>query len=81
LARRKKHKIPPVLFARTQKIVEAIAKETGGTFLSYWNSTGGSVCQNDVLGFYEVLQKIDHSGSSTCSSNRTGATARPRSGS
>jgi hypothetical protein len=55
---RKKLKIPPVLFAKTQKIVSAIARETGGTFLSYWNSTGGSVCQNDVLGFYEVLQRI-----------------------
>jgi hypothetical protein len=58
LAKRKRNKIPPVLFAKTQKIVDAIAKKTGGTFLSYWNSTSGSVCQNDVLGFYEVLQKI-----------------------
>jgi hypothetical protein len=58
VAKRKKLKIPPVLFAKTQKLVGTIARETGGTFLSYWNSTGGSVCQNDVLGFYEVLQRI-----------------------
>jgi ATP-dependent protease ClpP protease subunit len=58
VAKKKKLKIPPVLFAETQKIVRSIAKETGGTFLSYWNSTSGSVCQNDVLGFYEVLQRI-----------------------
>jgi hypothetical protein len=56
--KRRKLKIPPVLFEKTQKIVKAVAAETGGTFLSYWNSTGGSVCQNDVLGFYEVLQRI-----------------------
>lgn len=58
VAKRKNLKIPPVLFAKTQKLVGAIARETGGTFLSYWNSTGGSVCQNDVLGFHEVLQRI-----------------------
>jgi hypothetical protein len=56
--KRKRLKIPPVLFAKTQKLVGAIARETGKTFLSYWNSTGGSVCQNDVLGFHEVLQRI-----------------------
>ena len=50
--------IPPVLFAKTQKIVEAIEAESGATFVSYWNSSSGSVCHNDVLGFYEVLQRI-----------------------
>ena len=58
--KRAKLKIPPVLFDKTQKIVRAVAKETGGTFLSYWNSTGGSVCHNDVIGFYEVLQRLGH---------------------
>jgi hypothetical protein len=50
--------IPPVLFVKTQKIVEAIEAESGATFVSYWNSSSGSVCHNDVLGFYEVLQRL-----------------------
>ena len=51
-------KKPPVLFQKTQRIVRAIEKETGTPFLSYWNSTAGSVCHEDVMGFYVVLQRI-----------------------
>ncbi len=58
--RKPKLKKPPILFAKTQRIVRAIADETDGTFLTYWNSAGGSVCHNDVMGFYEVLQRIGH---------------------
>lgn len=58
--RKPKLKKPPILFSKTQRIVRAIAEETDGTFLSYWNSTSGSVCHNDVMGFYEVLQRIGH---------------------
>ena len=58
--RKPKLKKPPILFAKTQRIVRAIAEETDGTFLTYWNSAGGSVCHNDVMGFYEVLQRIGH---------------------
>jgi hypothetical protein len=57
-AKQERIKKPPVLFGKTQKLIEAIAKKTGGTFLSYWNSPNGSVCQNDVQGLYEVLQRI-----------------------
>lgn len=53
-----KLKIPPVLFSQTQPIVERIAAKTGGAFLSYWNSSNGTVCQSDVQGFYEVLERI-----------------------
>ncbi len=56
--RKLKIKKPPVLFSKTQRIIRAIAAETKGTFLSYWNSPGGNVCQNDVQGLYEVLQRI-----------------------
>ena len=58
--RKPKLKKPPILFSKTQRIVRAIAEETDGTFLTYWNSAGGSVCHNDVMGFYEVLQRIGH---------------------
>lgn len=53
-----KIKKPPVLFSRTQKIVKAIEAKTGGRFISYWTSAAGSVCQDDVNAFYEILQKI-----------------------
>jgi hypothetical protein len=53
-----KIKKPPVLFAQTQKIISSIQKKLEGTFLAYWNSPNGSVCQNDVVGFYELLRQI-----------------------
>ena len=51
-------KKPPILFSQTQKIISAIEKKTRGTFLAYWNSPNGSVCQNDVVGFFELLKEI-----------------------
>jgi hypothetical protein len=49
---------PPVLFQKTQKIIEEIEKELNSTFLAYWTSPNGSVCQTDVVGLQEVLQRI-----------------------
>ena len=49
---------PPVLFDQTQKIISDIEKSLDGLLLTYWNSPGGSICQNDVVGFYEALQTI-----------------------
>lgn len=51
-------KRPPVLFTRTQKLVARIEAELGCSFLTYWNSNNGSVCQNDVLGIYGVLRRL-----------------------
>ncbi len=51
-------KQPPVLFDKTQCIVEKIETNLDGTFISYWNNPKGSVCQNDVIAFYELLEKI-----------------------
>lgn len=51
-------KKPPVLFQETQAIIRKIAKITPGVFLSYWNSSGGDVCSNDVSGFFEILKRI-----------------------
>jgi hypothetical protein len=58
MAKRKQLKIPPVLFSKTQKIVREIESRTERPFMAYWNSSSGSVCQNDVVGFYEILQKV-----------------------
>jgi hypothetical protein len=49
---------PPVLFTETQKIIAEIEKETKCTFITYWNSYNGSVCQDDVVGLYELLGQI-----------------------
>jgi hypothetical protein len=51
-------KRPPVLFAQSQKVIGRLEAELGAKFLSYWNSNNGSVCQNDVVGIYGVLQKV-----------------------
>lgn len=51
---------PPVLFSKTQSIISKIERELGHTFIAYWNSPGGSVCQNDVIGLYGVLRKLGH---------------------
>ncbi len=49
---------PPHLFAQTQKLVAKIEKLTGQSLITYWNSSSGSVCNNDVVGLYELLQKL-----------------------
>lgn len=49
---------PPVLFDRTQKIFQRIEKSIGCPMVTYWNSPGGEVCQNDAVVLYEILRKI-----------------------
>lgn len=49
---------PPVLFERTQPVIERIQELLGEPFLTYWNSSKGSICQNDVLGLYGLLQRL-----------------------
>lgn len=51
-------KQPPVLFDKTQAILAAIEREVGCPMLVYWNADRGSVCDNDVLGLYEIFRKI-----------------------
>ncbi len=53
-----KVKQPPILFNKTQAIVRQIAGQLGGTLISYWNNPKGSVCHNDVVALYEVLEKL-----------------------
>ncbi|MEW6303861.1 MAG: ATP-dependent Clp protease proteolytic subunit [Verrucomicrobiota bacterium] len=58
LSRKIAVKKPPVLFDKTQKIITAMERRLGGTFLAYWNSHNGSVCHNDVVALYELLGAI-----------------------
>lgn len=57
-SRRVRIKKPPVLFDKTQKILGVIEKELGYPLISYWTSPSGSVCDNDVLALYEILNVL-----------------------
>ena len=51
-----KIKQPPVLYDKTQAIIAKIAESLGGPLIAYWNNPMGSVCQNDVVALYELLE-------------------------
>ncbi|MEO7328242.1 MAG: hypothetical protein ABI193_06675 [Minicystis sp.] len=55
---RKPIKQPPVLFEKTQELIEVIEKELGYPFVAYWSHA--SLANNDVSAFYEVLSTIGH---------------------
>lgn len=57
-SRRVRIKKPPVLFEKTQKILGVIEKELGYPLIAYWTSPSGSVCDNDVLALYEILNVL-----------------------
>jgi hypothetical protein len=46
---------PPILTATTQKLVADLQKELDLPLLVYWVSTGGSICQNDVIAMSRLL--------------------------
>jgi hypothetical protein len=56
--RRVRLKTPPVLFDRTQALMGNIQRKVKGAFLTYWMSTSGSVCDNDVMAMQELLQVL-----------------------
>jgi len=49
-------KTPPLLFEKTQALLGRIQKRVNGAFLTYWTSTSGSVCDNDVMALHELLE-------------------------
>jgi hypothetical protein len=53
-----KIKQPPVLFSKTQAILTRLEKLLGGPVITYWNGYRGSVCHNDVVAFYEMLESV-----------------------
>jgi len=54
--RRVRTKTPPLLFEKTQALCERIQRKVDGRFLSYWTSTSGSVCDNDVMALQVILE-------------------------
>ena len=55
-----KEKQPPILFGKTQNIIKQVNKLLGGTLVTYFNNPRGSVCHDDVLALFELLEKIGH---------------------
>jgi len=51
-------KNPPILFEKTQSVTRQIESKLGQRLLTYWNSPNGSICDNDVVGLYGILQSI-----------------------
>ncbi len=51
-------KTPPLLYQRTQDLLTRIQRKVSGTFLTYWTSTSGSVCDNDVMALHEILRPL-----------------------
>lgn len=46
---------PPILTARTQKLLAALQGRLRLPVLVYWTSAGGSICQNDVIAMSHLL--------------------------
>ncbi len=55
-----KAKQPPILFEKSQAIIKELNKRLGGTLVTYFNNPRGSVCHDDVLALFELLEKIGH---------------------
>src|SRR5262249_38920670 len=55
-------KTPPLLLEKTQETLGRIQRRVDGTFLTYWTSTSGSVCDNDVMALHEVLRSVKPGG-------------------
>lgn len=47
---------PPVLFPETQRLIKKIQTSNKIKVLAYWTSVNGSICQNDVISFYEIIK-------------------------
>jgi hypothetical protein len=56
--RRPRIKTPPILYDKTQAVVARVQRRVQGTFLGYWTSPSGSVCDNDVMALHEILRSI-----------------------
>ncbi|MFM8330812.1 MAG: hypothetical protein ACKN9T_03905 [Candidatus Methylumidiphilus sp.] len=53
-------KQPPQLFGKTQKLIAKLESQLDAPMLIYWNSRRGSICDNDVVAFYELLGRIGY---------------------
>lgn len=55
-----KPKQPPVLFTKTQAVIERTSRLLGGPLVTYWNNPRGSICASDVIALGEVLRDVGH---------------------
>jgi hypothetical protein len=55
---RQEVKEPPILFEKTQAVIAEIESRLGEPLITYWNSPNGSICNNDVVGLYGILQSL-----------------------
>lgn len=53
-----KDKQPPILFSKTQSIIKKLDSLLGGRLVTYFNNPRGSVCHDDVVALYELLENI-----------------------
>lgn len=53
-----KIKQPPVLFSKTQAVIEKVVDLLGGPLITYWNNPRGSICPNDVIALNEILERL-----------------------
>jgi hypothetical protein len=56
-----KVKQPPVLYDRTQGNIAELVSLLGGPLIAYWNNPRGSVCHNDVVALYALLERLGSS--------------------
>lgn len=54
-AKAKKLQKPPILTAKTQNLLSDLQAQLKLPVLVYWTSTGGSICQNDVVAMSRML--------------------------
>ncbi len=55
-SKRPRTKPSPVLARQTQDVFAKLGRALGHPFLAYWTSTGGSICQNDVMAMAQLLR-------------------------
>jgi hypothetical protein len=62
-ASRKKRKLeqPAILTQQTQKLLRELQGGLKMPLLVYWTSTGGSICQNDVIAMSRLLGRVESS--------------------
>jgi hypothetical protein len=60
---RKKRKLeqPAILTQQTQKLLRELQGKLKMPLLVYWTSTGGSICQNDVIAMSRLLGRVEGS--------------------
>ncbi len=54
--KRPRTKSSPVLTDETQRIFSKLTQALGHPCLAYWTSTGGSICQNDVMAMSQLIK-------------------------